>query len=209
MGLNWLKFNKLWDKSWPRLWLWFKTHSQTQVKVLFLNPPFALIHQAHSSQLKKDSTQFKKTGFFKNTRGLGQLEALCVEAVSFFAGNSAEQGLLLLHTAGGLQLVHGGQIEEHALVQVVLGVLLHHGLQLPQGVLELALVEQTHRCIVVGLQEKKDTRLQRQPADCSCVEVDTPPPPLCLLPCFVHTLCGSVMAQVMGFQGRPYGPFPD
>lgn len=30
-------------------------------------------------------------------RELGQLEALCVEAVPFFAGDSLEQALLLLH----------------------------------------------------------------------------------------------------------------
>lgn len=39
-------------------------------------------------------------------------------------------------------------------MQVVPGVLLHHGLQLPQGVLELAQVKQTHSSIVVGLQER-------------------------------------------------------
>lgn len=89
---------------------------------------------------------------------LGQLEALCVEAVPFFAGDSFEQALLLLHAPGGFQLIHGGQVEEHTLVQVVLGVLLHHGLQLPQGVLELAQVKQTHGSIVVGLQER--TRAQ-------------------------------------------------
>jgi hypothetical protein len=43
-------------------------------------------------------------------------------------------------------------------VQVVPGVLLHHGLQLPQGVLELSQVKQTHSSIVVGLEQR--TRAQ-------------------------------------------------
>lgn len=81
---------------------------------------------------------------------LRQLEALCVEAVPFFASDRLEQGLLLLHAAGGLQLIHGGQVEEHALVQVMLGVLLDHGLQLPEGVLEFAQVEKAHGSVVVG-----------------------------------------------------------
>lgn len=81
---------------------------------------------------------------------LRKLEALGVEAVSLLAGDRLEQGLLLLHAARRLQLIHGGQVEEHALVQGVLGVLLDHGLQLPEGVLELAQVEQTHSGVVVG-----------------------------------------------------------
>lgn len=89
---------------------------------------------------------------------LRQLEALCVEAVPFFAGDRLEQGLLLLHAAGGLQLIHGGQVEEHALVQVMLGVLLDHGLQLPEGVLEFAQVEKAHGSVVVGLG-KRNTRM--------------------------------------------------
>lgn len=83
---------------------------------------------------------------------LCKLEALGVEAVPLLPGDRLEQGLLLLHAARRLQLVHGGQVEEHALVQVVLGVLLDHGLQLPEGVLEFTQVEQTHGGIVVGLE---------------------------------------------------------
>lgn len=86
----------------------------------------------------------------RRARALGQLEALRVEAVALLAGDRLEQRLLLLHAAGGLQLVHGGQVEEHALVQVVLGVPPDHGLQLPEGLLEFAPVEQAHGGIVVG-----------------------------------------------------------
>lgn len=88
----------------------------------------------------------------RRARALGQLEALRVEAVALLAGDRLEQRLLLLHAAGGLQLVHGGQVEEHALVQVVLGVPPDHGLQLPEGLLEFAPVEQAHGGIVVGLE---------------------------------------------------------
>lgn len=83
---------------------------------------------------------------------LGQLEALRVEAVALLAGHGLQQGLLLLQAAGRLQLVHGGQVEEHALVQVLPRVPLGHGLQLPQRVLEAAQVQQAHGRVVVGLR---------------------------------------------------------
>lgn len=85
-------------------------------------------------------------------RALGQLEAVRVEAVALRAGHGLQQGLLLLQAAGRLQLVHGGQVEEHALVQVLPRVPLGHGLQLPQRVLEAAQVQQAHGRVVVGLR---------------------------------------------------------
>ncbi|KAF3844635.1 hypothetical protein F7725_007798 [Dissostichus mawsoni] len=66
-------------------------------------------------------------------------------------GHGLQQSLLLLGAAGRLQLVHSGQVEEYALVEVEGGVLLHQALQLAQGLLQTAQVEQAHRCIVVGL----------------------------------------------------------
>lgn len=82
---------------------------------------------------------------------LGQLEALRVEAVALRAGHGLQQSLLLLQAARRLQLIHGGQVEEHALVQVLPRVPPGHGLQLPQRVLEAAQVQQAHSCVVAGL----------------------------------------------------------
>lgn len=81
-----------------------------------------------------------------------QLEALRVEAVALPAGDGLQQRLLLLRAAGRLQLVHGGQVEEDALVQVLRRVLLHQALQLAQRLLQAAQVEQAHRRVVVGLR---------------------------------------------------------
>lgn len=66
-------------------------------------------------------------------------------------GHGLQQRLLLLRAAGRLQLVHGGQVEEDALVQVERWVLLHQALQLAQGLLQAAQVQQAHGCVVVGL----------------------------------------------------------
>lgn len=81
-----------------------------------------------------------------------QFEALRVEAVALPAGDGLQQHLLLLRAAGRLQLVHGGQVEEDALVQVLRRVLLHQALQLAQRLLQAAQVEQAHRRVVVGLR---------------------------------------------------------
>lgn len=69
---------------------------------------------------------------------LDQFETLCVEAVPLPAGHGLQQSLLLLGAAGRLQLVHRGQVEEDALVEVQCGVLLHQALQLAQGLLQTA-----------------------------------------------------------------------
>lgn len=81
-----------------------------------------------------------------------QLEALRVEAVALPAGHGLQQGLLLLGAARRFQLVHGGQVEEDALVEVERRVLLHQALQLAQGLLQTAQIKQTHCCVVVGLE---------------------------------------------------------
>lgn len=82
---------------------------------------------------------------------LHQFEALGVEAVALSVGHGLQQRLLLLGAAGRLQLVHGGQVEEDALVQVERRVLLHQALQLTQGLLQAAQVQQAHGRVVVGL----------------------------------------------------------
>lgn len=85
------------------------------------------------------------------TPPLHQFEALSVEAVALAVGHGLQQRLLLLGAAGRLQLVHGGQVEEDALVQVERRVLLYQALQLAQGLLQTAQVQQAHGCVVVGL----------------------------------------------------------
>lgn len=80
-----------------------------------------------------------------------QFEALCVKAVPLPAGHGLQQSLLLLGAARRLQLVHSGQVEEDALVEVECRVLLHQAFQLAQGLLQTAQIQQAHRCIVVGL----------------------------------------------------------
>lgn len=85
----------------------------------------------------------------------GQLEALRVEAVPLPAGHGFQQSLLLLSAAGRLQLIHGGQVEEHAFMKVGGGVLLHQALQLAQGLLQPAQVQQAHGCVIVCLDNGK------------------------------------------------------
>lgn len=70
--------------------------------------------------------------------GFSQLKH-CMLSSPLLSRDHHKQGLLLLRPLGGLQLVHGGQVEEHALVQVVLRVLL------PKPVLSLLV----HRGMVV------------------------------------------------------------
>lgn len=82
---------------------------------------------------------------------LDQFEALCVKAVPLPAGHRLQQCLLLLGAARRLQLIHSGQVKEDALVEVVSWVLLHQALQLAQGLLQPAQVEQAHCCVVIGL----------------------------------------------------------
>lgn len=82
---------------------------------------------------------------------LDQLETLGVEAVPFAGRHRLQQGLFFLGAARRLQLVHGGEVEEDALVQVERGVLLHQALQLPQRLLQAAQVQQAHGRVVVGL----------------------------------------------------------
>lgn len=91
-------------------------------------------------------------------RLLHQFEALGVEAVALPAGHGLQQRLLLLGAAGRLQLVHGGQVEEDALVQVERRVLLHQALQLAQGLLQTAQVQQAHGRVVVGLRTQECVR---------------------------------------------------
>lgn len=86
---------------------------------------------------------------------LNQFEALGVEAVALPVGHGLQQRLLLLGAAGRLQLVHGGQVEEDALVQVERRVLLHQALQLAQGLLETAQVQQAHGRVIVGLRTQE------------------------------------------------------
>lgn len=64
-----------------------------------------------------------------------QFEALRIEAVSLPAGHRVQQRLLLLRAARRLQFIHGGQVEEDALMEVLGGVLLNQALQLAQGLL--------------------------------------------------------------------------
>lgn len=59
---------------------------------------------------------------------LDQFQALCVEAVPLPTGHGLQQSLLLLGAAGRLQLIHGGEIEEDALMEVERRVLLHQTL---------------------------------------------------------------------------------
>lgn len=91
-------------------------------------------------------------------RLLHQFEALGVEAVTLPARHGLQQRLLLLGAAGRLQLVHGGQVEEDALVQVERRVLLHQALQLAQGLFETAKVQQAHGRVVVGLRTQERVR---------------------------------------------------
>lgn len=99
---------------------------------------------------------------------LNQFEALGVEAVALPVGHGLQQRLLLLGAAGRLQLVHGGQVEEDALVQVERRVLLHQALQLAQGLLETAQVQQAHGRVVVGLR----TQERRWRTEEKCYEAD-------------------------------------
>lgn len=89
-----------------------------------------------------------------------QLEALRVEAVPLPAGHGLQQRLLLLGAARRLQLVHGGQVEEDALVEVERRVLLHQALQLAQGLLQPPEVEQADRCVVVGLETRRSMTIK-------------------------------------------------
>ena len=66
---------------------------------------------------------------------LHQLEALRVETVPLADRHRLQQGLFLLRAPRRLQLVHGREVEEHALVEVERWVLLHQALQLAQGLL--------------------------------------------------------------------------
>lgn len=83
---------------------------------------------------------------------LHQFQALCVETVPLPTGHGLQQSLLFLGAAGGFQLVHSGQVEQDALVEIEGRVLLHQAFQLTQGLLQTAEVEQTHGGIVVGLR---------------------------------------------------------
>lgn len=68
-------------------------------------------------------------------RILHQFQALCVEAVPLPTGHGLQQSLLFLGAARGFQLVHSGQVEQDALVEIEGRVLLHQALQLTQGLL--------------------------------------------------------------------------
>lgn len=86
---------------------------------------------------------------------LHQLQALCVETVPLSTRHGLQQSLFLLGAARRFQLVHGGQVEKDALVEIERRVLLDQAFQLTQGLLQAAQIEQTHSSVVVGLGIKR------------------------------------------------------